>query len=445
MTNPDQGPGYPTTGHSPGFDPLPIRVCELELSEPVTAIAAGVGRDGKPYGRARVLVRLHGEPLGSVDVHLEGSDVAPEELLARVVAELHEPLDRHLTNDGIGRLQTLPVSGLSDTECRARVRLPPQPSLVTVVVTTAGRVDSLSRCLESVLAGEHPNFEVLVIDTRPQLAVVEPLLKLRYGDDARVRLIQEPRPEASRARNTGLLFARGDIVAFIDESVAVDRGWLPALAAEFEADPTVACVSGMLQAAELETGAQIYCEARGGSSKSFSRRVYSVGGSDDSQRLLSDLGLLGIGANMAVRRSLLGDLWGFDLALGLGSPAQGGEDLDSYLDLLFAGHRIVYQPHALAWRWYGDSYDDLLREMRAYGVGVGAVMTKRLLTSGGHRIQRLRWLRRELKPSTALEARPGLPAPDEYPPQLARQELIGIVNGPFAYVYSRIRLAWLSA
>ncbi len=445
MTIPTQSSGSRTAGRKPAFEPLPIRVSELELSEPATAIAAGVGRDGKPYGRARVLVRLHGEPLGSIDVPLNGGDVPPEDVLARVVAELPESLDQHLAKDEIARLQTLPVSGLPATECRGGVQLPAQPSLVTVVVTTTGRVDSLARCLDSLLAGDHPNFEVLVVDTHPQLAVVEPLLKQRYDDDARVRLIQEPRPEVSRARNTGLLFARGDVIAFTDETVAVDPAWLRTLAAEFEADPTVACVTGMLLAAELETGAQIFFDTHSGFNEAFGRRVFSISEPEQSPLLPSELGLPGNGANMALRRSLLGDLWGFDVALGQGSLSRAGEDIDSYLDLLFAGHRIVYQPQALAWHWHQDSYGDLLREMRAYGVGLGAVMTKRLLTSRRHRLQLLRQVPQGVRQSAGFDCRPGPWAAEGYPKELARQELIGLVNGPFAYIHSRLHLAWLSA
>lgn len=430
--------------------PPAVRVCEVELSEPITGIAAGTGADGRPYARARVLVRLHGEPLATIDAAFGDGDITAEWLLAEIDACVTEPLDRHLAADGIARPAALALSGLAaGSKCHRRPRLPAEPPLATVVVTFTLGAESLSRCLDSVLAGDYPNFEVLVIDTRPREGTVEALLKERYAGESRVRLVQEPRPGMSQARNTGLLFARGDLVAFIGDDVRADPGWLRALVAEFEADPTVACAAGMVQPALLETAAQAYADGHRGLNKTFARRVLSAAAGDPAAPQRRELGLFGIGSNLAVRRSLLGDLWGFDVALGAGSLSQGGEDVDAFLDLLFAGHRVVYQPQALAWQYQQGSYEDLMQQMRSYGVGIGAVLTKRLLTSPRHIGQVLRTVpvaHRGPPPGRpAGQPAEGEPSAGEYPPELAKQELRGIVGGPLAYIYSRLRIAWLSA
>ncbi|PRC62799.1 glycosyl transferase family 2, partial [Mycobacterium sp. ITM-2017-0098] len=68
----------------------------------------------------------------------------------------------------------------------------------------------------------------------------------------------EPRPGLSRARNTGLSAATGEVVAFTDDDVVVDRHWLSAIARGFSRGPAVSCVSGIVAAAELRTPAQAY-------------------------------------------------------------------------------------------------------------------------------------------------------------------------------------------
>ena len=65
--------------HSLGADQdvfAPVRVCEVELSEPLPAISA----DG--YSAAWVLVRWYSEPLAQVDVSLADGDISPGRLAA---------------------------------------------------------------------------------------------------------------------------------------------------------------------------------------------------------------------------------------------------------------------------------------------------------------------------------------------------------------------------
>lgn len=423
----------------------PMRVLEVELGAPVEPIAAGQTPAGDAYASARVLIRLHGAPLGTVEVSLANGDVAPEDLLARVLAELSQPIREHLSLDDVAVPIVLPISGLAQQPgCRSRPQLPAEPGLVTVVVATMGPPELLSRCLDSVLASDHPNFELLVVDSRPAEAIIEPMLTRLYGDNARVRYVQEPQPGLSRARNTGLLFARGDVVVFADDDVTVDQQWLRSVASEFENDETVACVVGLTQPAELNTAPQIYFDRCAHSNNGFTRRVLSISESQGSA-FADDVWSFSAGAGMGLRRSLLGDLWAFDVSLGEGSLSRGGEEFDSRLELFFAGQKIVYQPRMLAWHWYDESYEDLLLALRSLGMGRGAVFAKQLLTS---RRSRLKALRREphgLRLAFGIDQSRGMENAEACPRDLALQELIGFVNGPFAYIHSRLRLAWLSS
>lgn len=94
-------------------------------------------------------------------------------------------------------------------------------STVSVVVPTRDRPELLRRAVDAVLAQEYPGpIEVIVVADQS-----EPDESLRRdGDDRRVRVIANARtPGLAGARNTGILAAEGDLVAFCDD----DDEWLP--------------------------------------------------------------------------------------------------------------------------------------------------------------------------------------------------------------------------
>ena len=125
-----------------------------------------------------------------------------------------------------------------------------------IVCTTFERREELARCLDSLAALDYPAFEVLVVDNRREdggsVDWVERVPK--------VRLLRERRPGLGAARNRGLNAASGAIVAFTDDDVVVDPGWLTAFARRFCAHPRRSGVGGLTLPQELETEAQIKFE-----------------------------------------------------------------------------------------------------------------------------------------------------------------------------------------
>ncbi|AGB39591.1 glycosyltransferase family 2 protein [Natronococcus occultus] len=93
--------------------------------------------------------------------------------------------------------------------------------LVSVIIPTYNREETVSRAIDSVLAQTHEELEVVVVDdgsTDDTESVLE-----SYDDD-RVRPIShETNRGANVARNTGIEHARGKYVAFLDS----DDEWKP--------------------------------------------------------------------------------------------------------------------------------------------------------------------------------------------------------------------------
>ncbi|MGP4058020.1 glycosyltransferase family 2 protein [Mycobacterium sp. 4D054] len=322
----------------------------------IWADACGVHRlhaaDG--YRRARLLVRAESGPLGFVELDIVDRAVDPRQLRA-AVADLpaRDP-------SPTGPASTVPGA-----------RAVP----ISIVICTRDRVSMLRTAVESALAVNYPDFEIVVVDNAGATDATR-----RYVEslaDPRVRVVEEPRPGLSRARNTGLLAAGGEVVAYTDDDVVVDRHWLSAIAHGFGRGPSVSCVSGIVPAAELRTPAQAYFDARVAWSKCLDARVFDRSAPPADIPLFPyAVGHYGTGANFAVDRAVALALGGFDEALGAGAPAGGGEDLDMFFRVLAAGGQLVYDPAALVWHRHRADGDGLAAQSRTYGTGLGAWIAK---------------------------------------------------------------------
>src|SRR5690348_9913012 len=96
----------------------------------------------------------------------------------------------------------------------------------------------------------YPNLEILVVDNAPSSDATRDLVSARYP---RVNYVVEPRPGLDWARNRAISAASGEILAYTDDDVVVDPGWVRALARAFAEDPEAMAVTGLVVPFELET------------------------------------------------------------------------------------------------------------------------------------------------------------------------------------------------
>jgi glycosyltransferase involved in cell wall biosynthesis len=317
------------------------------------------------------------------------------------------------------------------------------PSLetpVSVVIATRNRPASLVACLDSVLAQQHPSFEVVVVDNGPSNDETRELVSEMGLREPRLRYVREPRAGASLARNRGWREAQYPLVAFLDDDVLADPDWLPSLVRGFSRDADVWAVTGRIVANELQTSAQLWLEAYGGFDKGPDPRLFDLNGHAVASPLYPYLpGAFGSGANIAVRRTVLDRLGGFDEALGPGTPARGGEDLAVMASVVLGGGQLAYEPAALVRHAHHREYSQLRRVMLGYGIGLGAFLAKmvaddprRLIDVARRAVPGLRYL---LTPGSPKNARKSA----DYPAALGRLEHLGFVCGPAAYVLGRLR------
>lgn len=305
--------------------------------------------------------------------------------------------------------------------------------LVSVVIPTAHRKPQAVASARAALAAGYPNLEVLVVDNFPPGPGGDDWLRGEV-EALGARYVVERRKGVSVARNTGARASRGELIAFIDENIAVEPGWFDAVAEEFVADPSVGCVTAMVLPATLETDAEVLFERLKGYSHTVRRQRLDRETVREDPLYPLSMARYGPGSCTTWRRSTFEGLGGFDALLGAGTPAMSGEDLDLFVRLARQGGTVVYTPHAVARHTHRADWLELREQMRGYGVGLSAML---LLSVVRRPIGVFSIVRRMPRGMARLAARtPELPLSDHAARsrlrQLRRDERYGMLSGPLA-------------
>jgi GT2 family glycosyltransferase len=421
---------------------IPARVLEIELGEPLSPLSALDEKTGRYYRRARCLIRLHGQPLGLLDFQIAGGEIQPRDYALQIWNTLGAQINEHLQRDGLQPVTGLNPCGLISTgipRCvEEREQFLADAPFVSVVVATHNRPETLRHCLDSLLALRYPHYEIIVVDNAPVTTATADMIEQDYGHTGLVRYLLEERPGASRARNRAIMAARGEILAFSDDDVIVDSYWLVELVRAFRLENDVACVTGLLLPLELETRAQSWLEEYGGFSKGFGRRVFDLRENHPGTPLHPyTAGQFGSGASMAFTAAFLRSVGGFDPALGPGTQAQGGEDLSLFFQAVIQGHQLVYEPASVAYHLHRRGYVDLQKQIHSYGIGLMAYLMKNIVDNPRLVLDFVTRIPYGLYFILSARSSKNRKKSADYPEELTKLELKGMLYGPRAYMRSR--------
>lgn len=211
---------------------------------------------------------------------------------------------------------------------------------LTISIQTYNNAHTLAQTLESLRALRSVpgiEYEILVVDnncTDDTPAVLD-----RYGEvlSPRLRHVLEPRQGLSHARNRALHEAKGGIVAFLDDDVIVDSGWLQAVVSAFEehAADVVGGKSYLIYPGEKPAWLTAEYE------ELLSRVDYG-------DRVIVGIQKQLFGLNFSVRREKALAVGGFNSALGrVGRDLGSGEEKDLQDRIVQAGGVVVYEPQAI--------------------------------------------------------------------------------------------------
>ena len=312
-----------------------------------------------------LILRRSGLPIGFILRSCDPGTTLATDVLGEWIAQ---ELGSRLVEDAIVDELQLPPAALP-------------PLSLTVAICTRDHPDLLARCLDSLRAlSVHHSIEILVVDNAPPDGKTADVVR---GYPA-VRYTVEPRPGLDFARNHAWQQATTTWVAYLDDDVVVDAGWVRGFQTALAENPDAAALTGLVLPWKLDTSAEIFFEKRGGFRRGFDLRRYR-------RRLSGNLlypagaGVFGTGANMAFRRDALASLGGFDEALDTGRPLPGGGDLDIYFRVVEAGHPLIYAPAFLVRHEHRKDEAALRHQYYTWGLGLMAYVGKHLRPGGEHR------------------------------------------------------------
>src|SRR5262249_30442021 len=128
---------------------------------------------------------------------------------------------------------------------RARDRAWRYRGPVTVVVPAFNEAKVIGRTLDGILASEHPDLRVLVVDDGSTDATARIVSEVAERD-ARVELVTKANAGKAQALNLGFRRATTDVIVVLDADTLVLPGTIAALVAPF-GDPSVDAVCGNVQ------------------------------------------------------------------------------------------------------------------------------------------------------------------------------------------------------
>ena len=177
----DSAESTPAVGWE-GWDPRgwrsPIYVATVDIAEPIADLKCV--RSLEPsYTAAWILVLDSGYPMGCVEVPVDGDVVSAEKILHEIGRQI---------GSRTAAARPAPTAAL--------------PRISVVIPTNLARPDQMQRCAARLAELDYPDYEVIIVDNRRGGPAVE---------FPGARVVREPVPGISAARNRGIDAATGEI------------------------------------------------------------------------------------------------------------------------------------------------------------------------------------------------------------------------------------------
>lgn len=222
--------------------------------------------------------------------------------------------------------------------------------LISAIICTHNREEYLGAAIDSLLAQDIDNYEILIIDnasTDSTAAIAQSRANDPANNDSanepKVRYFHESTLGLSVARNRGAQEARGEILAYLDDDAEASVGWLGALLSVFDSNERIAIAGGkvtLIWPPNAEPPKWLSDDLASGLG------AYDLG---DELVYIEQPALTPRGLNYAVRKSFLQAVGGFDTHLGrVGKNLLSNEEQQLTRLALDRDQQVAYVPAALA-------------------------------------------------------------------------------------------------
>ena len=248
---------------------------------------------------------------------------------------------------------------------------------ISLIVCTRNRAEQLMTALIALNKIEYNGkYEIILVDnasTDKTKAVIENFIE---ENSAPFKYVYEEETGLSKARNTGLSHATGELVAFTDDDCYPQKDFFETISNCF-IDETIMFAGGRVLLFD-ETDRRITIQEKNNYEE---LKPFSFIAS----------GLIH-GANISFRRDKVIDLKGFDERLGAGTKFKSGEDTDILRRFSALGYKGLYDPTIVVYHHHGrKTIEEEESLMKGYDRGIGSCMLKHILYGGSKSLYFKQW------------------------------------------------------
>ena len=241
---------------------------------------------------------------------------------------------------------------------------------LSVIVCTRNRAHALADCLNSIaaaLSAAAPvDAEIVVVDNASTDNTGDTVRQWAQTCPFPIQALTEPRKGLSKARNCGLRAARGELLAFTDDDCRMRGDYVQALLRHDENDAQPVLRGGRVELGDPTD--QPFGIRTGTTARRWQKSTRS------------DIGSLSgalMGANMAMRKTLVDQVGFFDERFGAGGQFKGGEEIDYLYRAYLQDIPIEYAPDMVIYHFHGRKSPESIRELvNGYDIGDGALYAK---------------------------------------------------------------------
>lgn len=234
---------------------------------------------------------------------------------------------------------------------------------MTAVVCTRNRGPRVVDAVESILANNHPDFELIVIDQSTNDETQKALSN--FLPNPRLRYVRSATSGLSNARNLGISLATSNKIAMTDDDCTVPADWLSRMGRALNYPEPVAIVIGNVVAANYDK------------SKGFVPN-YSQASSFLATSVRDKHRIEGMAACMGIDADACSKLFGFDPNLGSGSRFHSADETDIIIRALLAGYHVLETPDVVVTHQGLRTWAEADSVVYNYLYGIGATIAKHI-------------------------------------------------------------------
>jgi len=201
--------------------------------------------------------------------------------------------------------------------------------LVSVMIITRNRPDSLKRCVRSILENTFTDYEIVILDNGTDETSIRIREFIREsGHSEKIKYFRiEPKGFAA-LRQEAAERCEGTIVMSIDDDCVADSNAIKFIADRFASDNRIGVIGGNIDNIGFEAD-----------KKYKGRGKLGINGRFSSAKNIEDADVFG-GANMSFRKKAFDEAGGYDKFFN-----SGLEEADLIYSIKEQGYKIVYEPN----------------------------------------------------------------------------------------------------